>query len=135
MGYGVIFLTCWVGAAVRWTLGGSTYIMGGTEESVAAATSDGLAARGSWRRLWELLGVEQIVVSVVVLAVLVAVAYYIVGKTRPKPVQKERKASEWLSKCRELHSQGELSDEEFRTIKTNLAAQLQAELNDNDEKG
>jgi uncharacterized membrane protein len=66
---------------------------------------------------------------------LVTVAYYVIGKIRPKPAQKERKASQWLSKFRELHSQGELSDEEFRTIKTTLAAQLQDELKDNGEKG
>ena len=63
-----------------------------------------------------------------------AVAYYVIAKIRPKPVQKEPQASQWLSKYRELHSQGELSDEEFRTIKTKLAAQLQDELKDNGEK-
>ncbi len=57
---------------------------------------------------------------IAVLAILVAIAWYVIGKIRPKTVQKERTASQWLSKYRELHSQGELSDEEFRTIKTNV---------------
>lgn len=93
-----------------------------------AAPGDGTA------RFWR-AGPEGLILSIAVLAILVAVACYVIGKIRPKPVQKEPKASEWLSKFRELHSQGGLSDEEFRTIKTNLATQLQDELNDSGEKG
>jgi uncharacterized membrane protein len=46
--------------------------------------------------------------------------------TRPK-------ASEMLTKFRELHGRGGLSDDEYRTIKTKLATQLDAELSDNDQ--
>ena len=81
---------------------------------------------GGWE--WSVLGIGA-------LAVLVAVACYVIGKIRPKPAQKEHRASEWLTKYRELHSKGGLSDEEFRTIKTKLAEQLQDELNDNGENG
>ncbi len=70
-----------------------------------------------------------------VLAGLVALGAYLIGKTRTEPVQKEPTSSELLSKFRELHSKGELSDAEFRTIKTTLAAQLQDELRDNGETG
>jgi uncharacterized membrane protein len=94
----------------------------------------GSAAGDGMGRFWE-ADAESLVLWVAVLAVLVTVAWYLIGKIRPKSAQKERRASEWLSKCRESHSQGELSDEEFRTIKTNLAAQLQEELNDNGDKG
>lgn len=80
-------------------------------------------------------GAEQLVVSLTLLAILIAVAGYVIGKIRPKPLQKEQNANEWLAKCRELHSQGELSDEEFRTIKTTLLPRLQDELNDNGETG
>ena len=45
------------------------------------------------------------------------------------------KASKMLTKFRDLHAKGDLSDEEFRTIKTKLAVELQKELNDNDETG
>jgi hypothetical protein len=38
-------------------------------------------------------------------------------------------------KFRELHSQGVLSDAEFRTIKTALTVQLQQELKVNNETG
>jgi hypothetical protein len=80
-------------------------------------------------------GIERYVIWVAILAALIAVAVYVIDKLRPKPVQQEPTASELLSKFRELHSQGVLSDAEFRTIKTNLAAQLRQELKDNGEKG
>lgn len=71
-----------------------------------------------------------------VLAALLAVAYYVITtKIRPEPEKKEPQASQWLSKYREMHSRGELTDEEFRTIKTKLAEKLQDELNDNGESG
>ncbi len=70
-----------------------------------------------------------------VLAGLVALGAYLIGKIRTEPVQKEPTASELLSKFRESHSKGELSDAEFRTIKTSLAARLQNELRDNGETG
>src|SRR5690606_13404367 len=38
--------------------------------------------------------------------------------------------SELLTKFRELHSRGTLSDEEYRTIKTKLASELQSRLPD-----
>ena len=86
------------------------------------------------QRFWE-VGPGWLVFWLAVLAILVAIAYYVIEKIRPKTLQKERQASQWLSKFRELHSRGELSDEEFRTIKTNLAAQLQDELSDNERNG
>ena len=85
-------------------------------------------------RFWQ-LEPQWLILWVAVLAVMVTVAWYVIGKIRPKSIQKEQKVGELLSKCRESHSRGELSDEEFRTIKTNLAALLQDELNDNDETG
>jgi hypothetical protein len=41
-------------------------------------------------------------------------------------------ASELLTKFREMHSRGGLSDVEYRTIKTKLAAQFDTELNKDD---
>jgi hypothetical protein len=43
-------------------------------------------------------------------------------------------ANELLTKFRELHGRGGLSDDEYRTIKTTLATQLDAELNDTKQK-
>ena len=45
------------------------------------------------------------------------------------------KATDMLTKFQDLHSQGELSDEEFRTIKTKLADNVQDELRDTGETG
>jgi len=80
-------------------------------------------------------GAEFLVLWTAILAALVAVAIYVIKKVRDKAVQKEPTASELLSKFRELHSRGELSDAEFRTIKTTLASQLHEELKDNGQTG
>jgi uncharacterized membrane protein len=80
-----------------------------------------------WDRFWS-LGPEGVIIWLAVLAALIAVAAYLILKIRPKTVQNEPPASELLSKFRESHSRGELSDEEFRTIKTTLSAQLQEEV-------
>lgn len=88
----------------------------------------------TWDRLWSSQP-ESLVFWLSILAVLIAVAFYCIMKIRPKALQNEPQASELLSKFRDLHSEGELSDEEFRTIKTTLAAQLQKELNDNGKTG
>jgi len=69
------------------------------------------------------------------LAIASAVMAYVIGKIRAEPTQQEPDASEMMSKFRELHTEGELSDSEFRTIKTTLAERLQEELKDNGETG
>jgi len=92
------------------------------------------AADGGMGRFWQ-FEPEWLVLWLAALAMLVTVAWYVIGKIRPKSIQKERRGSQWLSKFRESHSKGELTDEEFRTIKTTLSARLQDELNDNDETG
>jgi uncharacterized membrane protein len=80
-------------------------------------------------------GADWLVIWIAVMAAAVAVAIYVIGKVRGKAIQQEPGPSELMSKFRELHSQGELTDAEFRTIKTTLAAQLQEELRDNGETG
>ena len=80
-------------------------------------------------------GAMWLAVWVAGLAAVLAVAACVIDKVRAAPAQQEPDASQMMSKFRELHSQGELSNAEFRTIKTTLATQLQAELNDNGEKG
>jgi len=76
---------------------------------------------------------EWHVISLAILAIMIAVVWYVVSKIRAKPIQREPQASELLSKFREMHSQGGLTDAEFRTIKTTLVAQLEKELKDNSE--
>lgn len=77
----------------------------------------------------------KVVLWGMVLAIAAAVMAYVIGKIRAEPTQQEPDASEMMSKFRDLHSEGELSDSEFRTIKTALAERLQEELSDNDETG
>ena len=52
----------------------------------------GAATGGGLERFWE-AGPEWLVLWIAVLAILVAVACYVIGKIRPKTVQKERQAS------------------------------------------
>ena len=85
-------------------------------------------------RLWQ-APVEQLVLWLALLATLIAVVVYVIGKLRAEAAQQEPTASELISKFRESHSKGELSDAEFRTIKTTLAEQLQEELKRNGETG
>jgi hypothetical protein len=68
-------------------------------------------------------------------AVLCLAGVYIVKRFRDRKGDDQPKASELLTNFREIHSQGGLSDEEFRTIKAQLAARLERELNENDNKG
>ena len=75
--------------------------------------------------------IVELVSAVAALAILVAIGIYFAGKIKAKAVQKEPLASELLTKFREMHSRGVLSDEEFRTIKTTLTAQLRDEVKDN----
>ncbi len=73
------------------------------------------------------MNVDTLVILAAGLAAVIAVGIYVIGKVRGEAAQQELGASELMSKFRELHSRGDLSDEEFRTIKTNLAAELQEE--------
>ena len=79
--------------------------------------------------------IVQLVIWIAVFSALVAIAVFVSLRIRAESVQKEPVASEMLSKFRELRGQGDLSEEEFRTIKTALAEQLQEELKDNEGKG
>ena len=70
----------------------------------------------------------QLVVWGAVGAALVAIGVYIVSKVRAGFRDDVSLASRLVNDFRELHSQGELSDQEFRTIKTMLAARMQQEF-------
>ena len=78
---------------------------------------------------------QEVLIWSAVLAAVVAGGIYLIKKTRPGSENQEATTSEMLAKFRELHSQGQLSDAEFRTIKTALATRLKRELNDNGETG
>jgi len=57
-------------------------------------------------------------VAVVILAVLIAAAIYLVSSFRDYTAQDQESTSEALDSLAEMHRKGDISDEEFRTIKT-----------------
>ncbi len=79
--------------------------------------------------------IRQLVLGVAALAILVVIGAYLTEKIRAKAVQQEPSASELLTKFREMHGRGVLSDEEFRTIKTTLTERLQRESRNKEETG
>jgi len=70
-----------------------------------------------------------------VVVLLSAFILFLVARYRGDEEQGQPAASSLLTKFREMHGRGELSDEEFRTIKTQLSARLEQELNESDGTG
>ena len=66
-------------------------------------------------------------------AVLVSGGIYVISRVRAGINSKVPPTNQWLTKFKDLHAQGELSDEEYRTIKAVLAERLEHELNSTDE--
>lgn len=77
----------------------------------------------------------QAVLLFAAVVALIAVVLLVVTKWRGRAEDDQPTASELLTKFRELHAKGALSDDEFRTIKTKLSAQLKQELRDSEETG
>ena len=65
---------------------------------------------------------------------LIAVGAYAVSKWRDATEDDTNTASELLTNFREMHSRGDLTDEEFRTIKARLSYEMQHELRNSDNK-
>jgi uncharacterized membrane protein len=70
-----------------------------------------------------------------VILVLMALAIAALRRWRGDAADDQPGNSELLTKFRELHARGGLSDDEYRTIKTKLATQIDTELSANDKKG
>jgi uncharacterized membrane protein len=64
-----------------------------------------------------------------------AIGFAIARKLRDRVDHDKHQSSELMTKFRDLHARGGLSDEEYRSIKTKLAAELQIELSDNNGRG
>ena len=77
----------------------------------------------------------QLVIWTTVLLVLVAVAWYVVGRFRDNADDDWLTANELLTNFQDLHHRGDIDDAEYRTIKTVLGTKLQEELKDTDNKG
>ena len=66
---------------------------------------------------------------------LLVIGFFLIGKVRSMRRERPASASELMTNFRDLHLKGQLSDEEFRTIKGMLAERLQRELMRNGEEG
>jgi uncharacterized membrane protein len=76
--------------------------------------------------------IASAVLWVTVLLVMLAVGYYVVRRYRDRIDDDRQTASELLTNFREMRQEGDISEMEFRTIKTVLGRKLQDELKDAD---
>ena len=76
----------------------------------------------------------QLTVSLLVLALLVAVALMVVRKLRDQTVGNRQSTSDLLTNFQELNQQGEFSEAEFRKIKSVLGNQLQKDVKSGNKK-
>lgn len=83
-----------------------------------------------WGRFLDYLGnpAPKAVFWLALTAVLVAVAAYVISSLRRTFRDRRPDASNLMTNFRELHSRGQLSDEEYRTIKASLAERLRRQL-------
>lgn len=61
---------------------------------------------------------------------LIAIGIALVRKFRDTEKEDDNASSEMMTQFRDLHEQGGLSDEEFRNIKSKLAAKLRTDMRD-----
>jgi uncharacterized membrane protein len=76
-----------------------------------------------------------VVVLFAAMGMMIAVGVYLASRFRGTEEDGRLGANELLSKFREMHSQGELSDAEYRTIRAKLEAAFQHESRDSDRPG
>jgi uncharacterized membrane protein len=75
----------------------------------------------------------RLVMLTAAIAILLLILAYVAGRVRAGVTDEGGGASDLLTNFREMHAKGVLSDEEFRTIRTQLSARLQQELKDAEE--
>ena len=71
----------------------------------------------------------ELTAGLAILFALVLLGAYFLRRFRDRAGDDENKPGQLLTKFGEMHSRGDLSETEYRTIKTVLATQLQDELN------
>lgn len=77
----------------------------------------------------------QTLVLFAILAVLVIVGIVLGNRFRQSIKDAPTDTSDLLSNFREMHARGELSEEEYRTIRSTLSARLRQELSDHESAG
>jgi uncharacterized membrane protein len=89
-----------------------------------------------WRAMYYALqSLSEAALLFAVIFVMTAIGVAVARRYRDRAVKDIAESSAMMSNFRELHAQGGLSDEEFRTIKTKLASELKAELKDTNNTG
>ena len=75
--------------------------------------------------------------TIVLFAILLAMAIsvHLLGRWRGRDGEDREGRAAVLKNFQEMHERGEVSEEEFREIKSQLAGTVQAELNDSDDTG
>jgi hypothetical protein len=87
-------------------------------------------------RMWRVNEhITELGISLAAALLLIGIAAYVIGKVRKRFREERPSVLDLLSKFREVHSQGGLSDAEYRTIKTRLADRALGELKDKDQTG
>ncbi len=76
----------------------------------------------------------QAVLAVLVLCVLIATGFYLLSIFRDYAANDHRGDNDVLANLRELHLQGDLSEEEFRTIQAKTNLKRDANSSDRDVK-
>ena len=76
----------------------------------------------------------QVVLLLAVLAIMSAVGWSVVARFRDQ-IKDDKTDTDVLAEFLQMHQRGDLSQAEYRTIKTIMADQVQDRLNSNDGKG
>ncbi|MDA7979566.1 MAG: hypothetical protein MPJ50_12440 [Pirellulales bacterium] len=89
---------------------------------------DGFADRR--QSMWEILQTPaaRYVMLFAAMAIVIAIGVYLIRKVRPSEEEQFSPSSELITNFRELRSEGKLSEDEYRTIKSKLAGSLDEEL-------
>jgi hypothetical protein len=77
----------------------------------------------------------QLVIGLTALAILTVIGAFVVKKFRDRNDDDRPTANDLLTNFRDLHDEGDISEKEYRNIKTVLGDKLHQELSDNGEKG
>jgi uncharacterized membrane protein len=72
--------------------------------------------------------VARVLFWLAVIVFLTAGVVYLIRRMRDTGNEATESSGEMLTKFRDIHAQGDLSDDEYRTIKSRLATKMQGEL-------
>lgn len=78
---------------------------------------------------------KELLIGGLILVAVLLVGAYVLGKLRLLSASDRSSSQDLLTNFREMHSQGVLSDQEFRTIKTTLATKIQHEISQDETNG